>query len=43
MNERNDFDNDDHFADFIKSLTESDKNDNAVCGLDGSDCDSCGS
>ena len=31
------------FEDFVKSLEEDKKNDNAVCGLDSSDCDSCGS
>lgn len=33
----------DSFSDFIKSMTEDKANDNAVCGLDGSQCDSCGS
>lgn len=31
------------FADFINELETSDKNENAVCGLDGSDCEACGS
>tara|TARA_R110002050_G_scaffold122494_1_gene241090 strand:+ start:380 stop:529 length:150 start_codon:yes stop_codon:yes gene_type:complete len=42
MNERNDFDNDDHFDDFVKSLTESDKNDKA-CSIENPDCEGCGS
>lgn len=34
-----DFDND--FQDFIDDLEMSEKNDNAVCGLDSDDCESC--
>ena len=31
------------FENFVNELENSEKNDNAVCGLDGSECDSCGS
>ena len=41
MNERNDFDNDDHFAEFVESLTKDKKNEDAVCGIDDSGCESC--
>ena len=37
-----DFEVDDSFADFVNDLTEDKANDNAVCGIDSSDCDSCG-
>jgi hypothetical protein len=37
------FEMDGDFADFVNGLTEDKANENAVCGLDGSDCDSCGS
>ena len=30
------------FDEFIKSMTEDKANENAVCGIDSSDCDSCG-
>lgn len=38
-----DFETNNDFASFVNELENSDKNENAVCGLDGSDCDSCGS
>lgn len=42
MNERNDFDSDEHFADFVKRLTEDKANDKA-CSIDNPDCIGCGS
>lgn len=33
----------DSFDDFINELENSEKNDNAVCGLDSDECTSCGS
>jgi hypothetical protein len=38
-----DFEISDDFATFVEELETSDKNDNAVCGLDGGECTSCGS
>lgn len=38
-----DFELDGDFADFVNELENSEKNENAVCGLDGSDCEACGS
>lgn len=39
----NDFEITDDFADFVNELESSEKNENAVCGLDGGECTSCGS
>ena len=36
------FEMDGDFADFVNDLTEDKANDNAVCGIDSEDCDSCG-
>lgn len=33
----------DEFADFINELENDEKNENANCNLDGSDCEACGS
>ena len=38
-----DFETNDSFANFVQELETSEKNDNAVCGLDGGECTSCGS
>ena len=38
-----DFEMQDGFEDFIDEMTNDEKNNNAVCGLDGSDCEACGS
>ena len=42
MNERNDFDNDDHFAEFVESLTN-DKANEKACSIENPDCEGCGS
>lgn len=38
-----DFEISNDFANFVEELETSDKNDHAVCGLDGGECTSCGS
>jgi hypothetical protein len=43
MNEINDFDSPEHFAEFVESLTKDKKNAAAVCGIDNPDCEDCGS
>lgn len=39
----NDFEISDDFANFVQDLENSEKNENAVCGLDGGECTTCGS
>jgi len=39
----NDFEISNDFANFVQDLENSEKNENAVCGLDGGECTTCGS